>query len=128
MVFAALREGRLNIADINNRVFSALKLLRKVTQFDKRRDTPETPDQAEYSAMVRQVARESLVLLKNDNAILPLQFQGTGKIALIGPPTNYATVFGSESASPNIHNPVLPFETIATRFGPHVEIVHSQGT
>ncbi len=85
----AYHAGRVDIKDINRACRHVLEAKYQLGLFDDpyRYCKPERREKellcAEHRAHARQMARESMVLLKNDKHILPLQKKGT--IALIGP-------------------------------------------
>ena len=85
----AYRAGRVSIKDIDRACRLVLEAKYKLGLFDDpyRYCDPTRRDKeilcAEHRAHARQMARECMVLLKNDNHLLPLQKKGT--IALIGP-------------------------------------------
>ncbi|KAI0018625.1 glycoside hydrolase family 3 protein [Xylariomycetidae sp. FL0641] len=68
-------------------------------------DTPET------ARLLRQVATESIVLLKNDNNVLP--FSKDKKTVVIGPNAKVATYHGGGSASLAAYYAVTPFDGIS---------------
>ena len=82
-----LAEGAVSMERIDDAVSRVLRLKFKLGLFEN----PYTPEQAEakrillpqYKALAEQMAEESVVLLKNDHATLPLATNT--KIALIGP-------------------------------------------
>lgn len=75
----------------------------------------------------RKVGAESMVLLKNDNALLPLK--KTGKIALIGPladtPENMA---GTWSVATNQSESITFLEGLKTVVGDKAEILYARGS
>ncbi|HEX2661154.1 MAG TPA: glycoside hydrolase family 3 C-terminal domain-containing protein, partial [Polyangia bacterium] len=67
---------------------------------------------ASHVAIAEKAARESMVLLKNDNNTLPLK--KTGKIAVVGTKEDYASVNngpGINNASDDINNGTIDFAT-----------------
>ncbi len=83
----------------------------------------EKLDSKEHRELALQIARESLVLLKNDNT-LPLNKDNIKKIAVIGPNANI-TELGGYSGSPSIK--VSPFEGIKTLLGEIAEVKYELG-
>lgn len=74
---------------------------------EKAVDTPET------SALLRRLASESIVLLKNEGNVLP--FKKDKKILVIGPNAKVATYCGGGSASLRPYYAITPFEGIAQK-------------
>jgi len=88
----SIREGRISQARLNQAVRSILKMKFDLGLFDdpykycQEEKEKEVILNAEHLEIARDVARKSIVLLKNDNKVLPLQKDQ--KIALIGPLAN----------------------------------------
>lgn len=80
----ALNDGTLRRETVENAFKNAMRPLFDIGLFDQQSE-PEgvIEDASERAEMARDAARQSLVLLKNDNGLLPLD--GNSKIALIGP-------------------------------------------
>jgi beta-glucosidase len=76
----AVNAGRVRVADIDREVLRALAFKRKLGLFEK----PYVPEDLEQRVRLshenreatREVARKSIVLLKNDSKLLPLAGQG----------------------------------------------------
>ena len=88
-----LKAGRISESDLNDQLRRVLRLFFRIGAFD--RDTPEEKrlqarceqsfGGADHAAVARRAAEESLVLLKNDGAFLPLDRTRIRKVAVIGP-------------------------------------------
>ena len=82
----AVSSGRLTVAEIDREVLRALAFKRRLGLFEK----PYVPEDlekrvrvsAEHRAAAREIARKSVVLLKNDANLLPL---GAKRILVTGP-------------------------------------------
>jgi len=83
-------------------------------------------DSAAHRQLARQVARESIVLLKNADGVLPLQAQGK-TIAVIGPnATMLESLEGNYNGQPT--HPVLPLDGIERRFGAQGKVLYAEGS
>ena len=76
---AAVREGRLQESDLDTTCERLLTLVQKY--LDNRREG-EVFDRGVQHHQARKIAREAMVLLKNDGAVLPIR--GNRKVAFIG--------------------------------------------
>ncbi|ANY18631.1 Periplasmic beta-glucosidase precursor [Tsuneonella dongtanensis] len=89
----ALAEGEIEIADIDGAVRRILRQKFSLGLFENRYVDEGTVGLAfgcaEFVELSREVAGKSLILLKNDGPLLPLD-RKIGKIALIGPAANSA--------------------------------------
>ena len=83
---ALVAEGKVTEAEINTKVRRILHLKQELGLFEQpytQASRQVVKNSAEFRKVAQDAAAESLVLLKNDNAILPLK--AGQKIALIGP-------------------------------------------
>lgn len=101
---------------IDNRVREVLKLVKKaystgIKEFGEEREanTPET------AALLRKIGNESIVLLKNDNNVLPLKKDK--KTLVIGPNAKTATYHGGGSAALPAYYAVTPYDGISEKLG-----------
>lgn len=87
LFYAAVEKGLLDTLVIDNAVRRVLKAKFELGLFDHPYVNPEYAESnnntAGHRMLSRQAARESIVLLKNENAILPLNTE-IGSIAIIG--------------------------------------------
>jgi beta-glucosidase len=113
----SLREGKLSLKQIDEAVRRVLRLKFELGLFDdpykfcnaeREKATLLAP---EHRKAAREIARKSIVLLKNDNNILPLK-QG-GRIALIGPlADNKSELIGNWNGAGNANDCVSLLEGI----------------
>jgi beta-glucosidase len=90
---AALKDGSLTEADIDSalrlkfRIAIKLGLLDppEMVPYSKIKDTPEPWNTDKDRGVSRQIALESVVLLKNENHLLPLDKKSLKTVAVIGP-------------------------------------------
>ena len=120
---SAVSSGLLTVADIDQalkRVFKARFLL---GEFDPASAVPykSIPDSLldcqAHRNLALQAAKEAIVLLKNDNSMLPLNLGSIDTIAVIGPHAKTVQL-GGYSGTPSIS--VSPLQGIATKFGTEV--------
>ena len=67
-----LNDGKIKIEDINRMVKSILRTYCAMKLSDKKKNLPGSALYDDHEAVALQTAREGIVLLKNDNYILPL--------------------------------------------------------
>jgi beta-glucosidase len=90
---AALKEGTITVADLDDAVARKLRTTIKLGLIDPPagnpyaaiKDGPAPWDSAAHKAVSLQMALESIVLMKNDGRALPLAKTGIRRIAVIGP-------------------------------------------
>ncbi|MGC2547866.1 MAG: glycoside hydrolase family 3 N-terminal domain-containing protein, partial [Silvibacterium sp.] len=82
-------------------------------------------DSAAHRALALKAARQSMVLLKNEDGILPLK-EGLRTIAVIGPnAASLAAIEGNYNAIPS--HPVLPLDGMRAEFS-NAKILYAQGS
>jgi beta-glucosidase len=67
------------------------------------------------------------VLLRNENATLPLDATAIRRIAVIGPNAADAQIMGGGSARVNAHRQVSPLDAIRERLAGNVEVIYAKG-
>ena len=77
----AVKSGELSEADLDRNVRNMLKFIVKTPRFNGYKYS-DAPDLKAHAAAARAAATESMVLLKNDGGVLPLQ--GTETVAMFG--------------------------------------------
>jgi len=83
---AAVRSGQVSEATIDEMVLRVLRTkLWHLTRPDPQTYSPDLVASAEHRTLAREVAEQSMVLLKNEGNLLPLNLTQVRKIAVIGP-------------------------------------------
>lgn len=129
----SLDEGKVTLNDIDTAVKRILTAKYQLGLFDDPykyciEDRAKTEIYTkEHRAFARKVASESMVLLKNENQVLPLKKSGT--IALVGPLANTAVNMAgtwSVATRQEKSNPIL--EGLKTVAGENVTILYAKGS
>ncbi|XBW34803.1 hypothetical protein QEN19_000369 [Hanseniaspora menglaensis] len=111
--------------DIDVRVEKILGLVKYFVDINGSTDFKTTEDEEnntqETSDLLREVAGDSIVLLKNDNNLLPLK--ATDDIVVIGPNAKVANASGGGSASMASYYTVTPYEGIKNATGKDIPYV-----
>jgi beta-glucosidase len=82
-------------------------------------------DRPEHQAVALQAARESIVLLKNDNNTLPLR-RGIRTVAVIGPNADDVEVLlGNYNGTPS--KPVTPLQGIRAKLAGKAKVLYARG-
>ncbi len=84
-------------------------------------------DRPEHRAVAREAAAASMVLLRNDGGVLPLDAGALRSLAVIGPNAARAQLMGGGSAKLRPYYVVSPLEALRERLGDGVEIRHERG-
>ncbi|KAL3422360.1 glycoside hydrolase family 3 [Phlyctema vagabunda] len=112
----ALISKKITQETLNQRVREVLKLVSRVSAIgvpenapEGQRDTPET------AKLLRKIAGDSLVLLKNEGNALPFKKDKTSQVAVIGPNAKIAAYCGGGSATLKPYYAITPFEGIVSK-------------
>jgi beta-glucosidase len=93
-VLIALQEGLIHEEAIDRAVTRLMMTRMKLGMFDRPENVPytnipyEMNDSKEHRAMALEVSKKSMVLLKNEGGLLPLDRKNLKSIAVIGPNAN----------------------------------------
>ncbi len=102
-------------------------ILRSGVNEQKITEPEQAIDNPAHRAIIRKAASHSMVLLKNNNAALPLAANKIKSIAIIGPNAKTAQVTGGGSAQVSAHYLVTPLEGIQDAVGANTEISYELG-
>ncbi|RPJ16128.1 MAG: glycoside hydrolase family 3 protein, partial [Chloroflexi bacterium] len=121
----ALANGTLTEAALDDKVRRLLCVLEKAGLFDKPELQPERAEnKPQHRRIIREAAREAIVLLKNDGT-LPLK--KVKSIAVIGPYAQTAQILGGGSSNVTPHYAVSPYEGIRNRAGDKIKVETAPG-
>jgi beta-glucosidase len=121
-----LRVGKYSIQDLDDKVRRTLRVLRHVGAFDSNRQ-PGARNTANHQAAALAAAREGIVLLKNENATLPLDPTCIRKLAIIGENAELKHASGGNSSGVKSLYEISPLEGIRRRLGESIEVVFAKG-
>lgn len=108
----ALKNKIISENTLNDKVKRILTVMFKLGMFD---DSKTTPNDIKLNKEIAlQTAKESIVLLQNQDNILPLSSNKYKTVAFIGPSAKTPRVGGGGSSMVNFENALSPFETIST--------------
>ncbi|NCA84356.1 MAG: beta-glucosidase BglX [Clostridia bacterium] len=128
----SVKEGKVDVSDIDDAVRRILRIKMLLGLFDdpykycdkQRQDT--LIYHPEHLAFAREFTAESMVLLKNQNQLLPLSKQ-TGTIAVIGPlADSKKDMIGAWSAAGDFNKSVTVLEGIKEKL-PKQRVIYAQG-
>ena len=127
---ALVKAGKLPMSVLDEAVRRVLRIKFRAGLFDHPYTDPKRAQTALLTPENRQVARkladESLVLLKNDHGLLPLD-KNTKTIAVIGPlADDKGDQLGSWAANGRAQDAVSPLEGIKAKV-PNVQVLYAKG-
>ena len=120
-----LRSGELPVAQLDDKVRRVLKLnFRTAMNTHKPFGSMNSP---EHLAAARQIGGEGIVLLKNDNNVLPIDLDSAKKILVVGENAIKMMTVGGGSSSLKVQHEVLPLEGIKTAAEGKAEVIYERG-
>lgn len=120
-----LRSGAASEEVLDDKVRRVLRLIfRTAMNNDKPAGSMCSP---EHDEAARQIAGEGIVLLKNDNDVLPIDLASAKKIAVIGENAIKMMTVGGGSSSLKVRHECTPLEGIRSAVGDNAEIVYERG-
>lgn len=126
-----VKEGKLSEATLNRNVADVLRVKFLLGLFDSPYvENPKEADRIVASAdaqeFVKQMARESLVLLKNEHNLLPLDRNRTKRILVTGPLATDTTAYISRYGAQNVEVTHV-LEGIRNAAGKDIEVCYTKG-
>jgi beta-glucosidase len=123
-----VKEGKVSMKTIDDAVANVLRVKFQMGLFEgKDIDVNEAlayNQRTEGRAMALKIAEESMILLKNENNILPVKKDQYKKIAVVGP-FGAVNLLGDYSGVPSKNVSIL--EGIKNKTGSNTEVVYAQG-
>ncbi|MDA6071969.1 glycoside hydrolase family 3 C-terminal domain-containing protein [Flavobacterium sp. AC] len=120
-----IARGQVGTKELDEKVRRILRLS-FLTTMDRNRPFGSFGTQ-EHADAGRKIAEEGIVLLQNNNNILPINLSKTKKIAVIGENAIKMMTVGGGSSSLKARYEITPLEGLKKRIGNQAEIVYARG-
>ncbi len=122
-----LASGKVSKQALDDGVRRILRAMFAIGLFDRTRTTGGKVDTPEQRALARKAAAQGIVLLKNDDAALPIRKEVIHTIAVLGPnaDANPSGGGGSSQVTPGL-NP-KPIDAIRERAGADFKVEYARG-
>ena len=123
--YERLLDGRASMDVLDDKVRRVLRLnFRTAMNSDKPYGSLCSP---EHNEVARKIAGEGIVLLKNDNNILPIDLEKTSKILVVGENAIKKMTVGGGSSSLKAQYECTPIVGLREAVGDKAEIVYQRG-
>jgi beta-glucosidase len=124
----AVEAGDVSDDVLNERVRRVLQLAERTGVLDGAGPTPEVyDDDPARGELLRRVAARAIVLLRNEDKVLPLKAKKLEKVAVVGPLAATASTQGGGSAGVLSPYTVSPLQGLQAALGDGVKILHARG-
>jgi beta-glucosidase len=121
-----LKSGELPMAGLDEKVRRNLRVILATHVLDAGRKTGSL-NTAAHQTTARRVAEEGIVLLKNENQLLPLDAGKLKTIAVIGENATRLHSHGGDSSGIKAFYEIAPLQGIVSRAGQKVNVIFSEG-
>ena len=122
----SVRAGKVPEAVVDDKVREILRVRLHIRQIPPEEANVEKTSQPEQQRIAYEVATKSIVLLKNDGALLPIDLSRTKKIAVVGPRIETRTANGGGGAGAKSPYEITALKGLQDRIGDRAEIVWSE--
>jgi beta-glucosidase len=122
----AVKHWQIEESTIDDAVRRVLKLIIRTGKLDGRQSAGSV-NTIEHQQLARDVAAEAMVLLKNDNAVLPIKPGTIETIAAIGPSALGWQIGGGGSSRVDPPHVIDPLTALKAKLGDQTEIVYAAG-
>ena len=120
-----IKEGKVGTKELDEKVSNILRLIFR-TSMD-----PHKPfgslGSPEHGQAGRKIAEEGIVLLQNNNNVLPIDLNKAKKIAVVGENAIKMMTVGGGSSSLKVKYEISPLDGLKARAGSQAEIVYARG-
>ncbi len=120
-----IRNGEIGTEELDAKVRRVLKLIFR-TAMNRNRPLGSLCSDAHYAA-ARQIAGEGIVLLKNEDNVLPMTVEDGSKILVVGENAIKMMTVGGGSSSLKVQREISPLDGIRERFGDKAEVIYERG-
>lgn len=124
----AVKSGKIPMSLVDEKVGDVLRVMIKTNVLDpKKRFGPGSMNTKEHQQATYDAAAEAIVLLKNQNNLLPLDFSSIKSLAVIGDNATRKHSNGGLSSEIKAVYEVTPLEVLRAKWGDKVDIRFAQG-
>ena len=123
----AVQEGRVKESVVNEKVANILRVMIKTKVLDPKTRITGSINTKEHQQAAYRSAVEAVVLLKNENAILPLKMDAIKSVAIIGDNATRTHCGGGFSSEIKTLYEVTPLQAITEKYGKSLQINFAQG-
>lgn len=123
----AVKAGKVPVAVIDQKVKNILRVRLAIEPVPPEQANQTMTAKPEQAKIAYDVATKSIVLLKNEGSLLPLDLGKYKKIAVIGDNAVRTMALGGVGAGVKAYREITPLEGLKDRVGSRAEIVYAEG-
>ncbi|GGI24455.1 glycoside hydrolase family 3 C-terminal domain-containing protein [Pedobacter mendelii] len=125
-VIALVKSGKVPVALVDDKVRRILRVMFKTNMIAAKR-TPGAYNTKAHQQTALKVAEEGIVLLKNEDNVLPLAKSKIKSIAIIGQNANRENAMGGGSSQVKAKYEITPLQGIKNLVGGGISVQYAQG-
>jgi beta-glucosidase len=122
-----IKSGELSESKLDDKVRRIFRVMFTIGLFDDYKYDSTKVNTDEHKQVALNIAKDGIVLLKNENSILPLDLYKIKSIAVVGPNSKVAVTGGGGSSMVVPFTSVSPLEALQNKIGDKVKINFAQG-
>ncbi|WP_081659305.1 glycoside hydrolase family 3 C-terminal domain-containing protein [Pedobacter glucosidilyticus] len=126
-VISLVKDKKVPVAIIDEKVRRILRIMYKTNMLENAKRTPGAFATPAHFKKALEIAEESIVLLKNENNILPLNAKKIKTIAVIGLNAKRPHAFGGGSSHVKAKYEITPLQGIERYFAGKAKVVYADG-
>ena len=126
-LIAAVKDGKISEEEIDKHIRRILRVLFQVKAIDGTDRTEGSLATEEHYKDAYDIAEESIVLLKNEKNLLPLQLEGINSIAVIGNNATKKNALGGYGAGVKTKREITPLDGLKNRLPENIKINYAEG-
>lgn len=123
--YAMIRSGECGTEELDDKVRRVLRLNFRTAMNDQK--SFGTLCSEEHYAAARRIAQEGIVLLRNEEKVLPLEPSALKRVVVVGENAVKAMTVGGGSSSLKVQREISPLEGIRNHLGEEVEVTWLRG-
>ncbi len=123
----AIKEGKVPLAVLDEKVTNVLRVMMKTKMLGDKTREQGSMNTAEHQLAAYHSAAEAVVLLQNENKLLPIDFTKLKSIAVIGDNATRKHTSGGLSSEIKPLYEITPLEALTKKFGKEVKINFARG-
>ncbi|MDR1357058.1 MAG: glycoside hydrolase family 3 C-terminal domain-containing protein [Tannerellaceae bacterium] len=122
-----INAGAVPVEIIDKKVKNILRVRLAIDPIPQEEANAVMTAKPEQAAIAYDIAAKSIVLLKNEGALLPLDLNNHPKIAVIGENAVRTMALGGVGAGVKAYNEITPLAGLQSRLGDKADLVYAQG-
>lgn len=123
----AVRNNQVSETEVDESVRRVLRVMYTLKSIDSTARKPGSRNTSAHLADAYNIASEAVVLLKNEEQLLPLNIKGIKKLGVIGANATRKYGLGGFGAGVKTKTEITPLEALKAKLPTHIDIKYAEG-